>query len=65
MCVSQISQQLPELVDFSSQARVDRLEPCVHLAGGVAFLGETLTLRLAGAGAAVIGGVAVALAARR
>lgn len=46
-------------------AVVQLLVPVIAAAGGVALLGEAVTWRLAGAAAAILGGVALAIRARR
>jgi drug/metabolite transporter (DMT)-like permease len=55
---------LPHLA--AARAAIVQLSvPVLAAAGGVIALGEVVTLRLAGAAAAILGGVAIALVARR
>jgi drug/metabolite transporter (DMT)-like permease len=55
---------LPHLTP-SRAAIVQLAVPPIAALGGVLFLGESLSLRLAGCGAAILGGVALALTGRR
>jgi len=55
---------LPHLAPARA-AIVQLAVPVIAAAGGAAILGESVTLRLTGATAAILGGIALALAARR
>ncbi|OWW20522.1 hypothetical protein AYR66_14530 [Noviherbaspirillum denitrificans] len=52
-------------LSVTSAATVQLTVPAIAAAGGVAFLGESISLRLVLASAAILGGVAIALAGKR